>query len=191
MTIRDVTRLAVREEVLRQAWRLFAEQGFAATTIDQIAEAAGMSRRTFFRYFSNKDELLQAKLLQSVERLADALKARPADEAAWVAVRRALDVVVDSGEMFAADSRALQRMLCEEPAARANNEERRRYWNELFGPLIAARLAPGGDLHLRATALASAAFGCLDAAQEAWLHKPEASLSELLDAAMSAIEQLS
>ena len=47
LSLRDHARGAVRDEVMRQAWLLFSEQGFEATTVDQIAAAAGMSRRTF------------------------------------------------------------------------------------------------------------------------------------------------
>ncbi len=89
-TLRDHARGAVRDEVMRQAWPLFAEQGFEATTVDQIADAAGMSRRTFFRYFAGKDELVLERLVESGERIADALRGRPADEPVWPALRRGL-----------------------------------------------------------------------------------------------------
>src|SRR6266498_5125424 len=62
-SLRDRARDAIRDEVLTRAWLLFAEQGFAATTIEQVAEAAGMSFFTFFRYFRSKDELLSSRLL--------------------------------------------------------------------------------------------------------------------------------
>ena len=90
MTLRDRARSAIRDEVSKQAWTLFAEQGFEATTVDQIAEAAGMSRRTFFRYFAGKDELLLERLAEADAEIADRLRERPADEPAWPALRAAL-----------------------------------------------------------------------------------------------------
>ena len=94
MTLRDHARSAVRDEVSKKAWLLFARQGFEATTVDQIAEAAGMSRRTFFRYFAGKDELVLDRIVASGRLVADALRDRPADEAAWPALRAAFDQTV-------------------------------------------------------------------------------------------------
>src|SRR6478735_7506224 len=91
LSLRDHARGAVRDEVMRQAWLLFSEQGFEATTVDQIAAAAGMSRRTFFRYFAGKDELVLARLVESGENVAEALRGRPADEPVWKSLRRAFD----------------------------------------------------------------------------------------------------
>src|SRR4029077_8820150 len=86
LTLRDHARGAVREEVMRQAWLLFSAQGFEATTVDQIAAAAGMSRRTFFRYFAGKDELVLTRLVESGQSVVDALRLRPADEPVWVSL---------------------------------------------------------------------------------------------------------
>src|SRR5579863_602107 len=92
--LRQVTRRAVRAEAVRQAWNLFAEQGFDNTTIDQIVDAAGMSRRTFFRYFSGKDELVLERMVEAGEGVAGALAARPMDELVWRSLRCAFDEVV-------------------------------------------------------------------------------------------------
>jgi AcrR family transcriptional regulator len=68
---------------------LFAERGFERTTVDQIAAAAGISRRTFFRYFADKEELFFAedeRLLQVVE---DTLDGAPPGEPVLDLARRA------------------------------------------------------------------------------------------------------
>src|SRR5690349_7906847 len=100
LSYRDVARHAVRDEVVRAAWQLFSEQGFEATTVEQIAQAAGMSRRTFFRYFTGKDELILDKLLEVGDRVAEALAVRPPEESAWSALRAAFDVVVTAQDTF-------------------------------------------------------------------------------------------
>ncbi|MBO0841634.1 MAG: TetR family transcriptional regulator [Nocardioides sp.] len=185
-TLRDVTRQAVRDQVVNQAWQLFARHGFEGTTIDQIAEASGMSRRTFFRYFTGKDELIVEKLVEAGERVADALAERPAGEPAWAAVRAAFNAVVDAVEAHPEHSRKLRIMLRDEPVVRSSLEEWRRRWVDLLAPLIASRLgASAGDV--RVEAMAGSALACLDAAQVAWADHPGSDLGALLDAAMGAL----
>jgi AcrR family transcriptional regulator len=193
MTLRDHARSAVRDEVLRRAWELFADQGYEATTVDQVAEAAGMSRRTFFRYFTGKDELLLERILAAGDRISEALSNRPADEAAWPALRAAFDEVVLPQESAAERSRALQLMLRDEHAVRAAVLERRRRWLELLAPFVAQRLprrrsTRGPDT--RAVAVTASALACLEAAQDAWADHPGAKLATLLDEAMSAVATL-
>src|SRR3978361_1959054 len=97
-SLREHARHAVRGEGSRRAWGLFADHGFEATTVDQIAAAAGMSRRSFFRYFDGKDELLLDRMLESDDQVARALAARPPEEAAWPALRAALQELVARNE---------------------------------------------------------------------------------------------
>lgn len=188
--LREVARTAVRDEVLRHAWQLFAVQGFEATTVDQVAGAAGMSRRTFFRYFSGKDELIVAPMIDAGHRVAEALAARPAKERAWPALRAAFDTVVRIQDEKAEPSRTLQRLLRDEPGVRASLEERRRYWVSLLTPLVEPRLPSGPNLQLRAEAVASAAIACLDMTQEVWSDSGHQTLSALLDRAMGAVAPL-
>ena len=61
------------------ALRLFAEQGFDETTVDQIAAAAGVSRRTFFRYFDSKPAVLWSEFDREVDRPPAAFEALPDD----------------------------------------------------------------------------------------------------------------
>jgi len=189
-SLRDLTRRAVREEVLSKAWALFAQQGYEATTIDQVAEAAGMSRRTFFRYFSGKDELILERLIEAGERVATTLAARPADEPAWPAMRAAFEELVRSQEQNATVARALGQMLRDEAGARASVEERRHRWLPLLAPLVETRLPPGPSAATRATAVVGAALACLDAAGATWLEDDSTPLGALLDAAMSALTPL-
>src|ERR1700740_1510997 len=105
--LRDVTRHAVRDEVLRQAWQLFATQGFEATTVEQIADASGMSRRTFFRYFASKDELVVVTFVETGEKLGADLTERPAEETAWTALRATLGAHVRTHEANAENAQTL------------------------------------------------------------------------------------
>lgn len=88
-------RLALQES----ADRLFAARGFAATTVRDIAEEAGVTERTFFRYFTGKEDLIIDDALSWVHALAEMIRTRPGSEDPITAVRRAvLDLItkVDS-----------------------------------------------------------------------------------------------
>lgn len=191
LTLRDHARGAVRAEVMRQAWQLFAEHGYEATTIEQIAEASGMSRRTFFRYFTGKDELVLDRLVQSGAEIAAALEARPPEEPAWLALRRAFDVSVRDVETNGELSRRLYLMLQQEAALRATVEEWRRRWEELLSPPLARRLGRRPD-DVRAEAVVASALGCFEVARRAWASGPtrRGSLTRLLDHAMCAVAPL-
>jgi AcrR family transcriptional regulator len=184
-SLRDVARHAVRDEVVRSAWNLFVEQGFEATTVDQIAEAAGMSRRTFFRYFVGKDELILDKLLEVGDRVADALATRPPDQAAWPALRASFEVVVRAQDAHPEPSRRLALLLRDEHGTRGTMEERRRRWIETLGPLVAGRL--GDHSPTAGRAVAGAALACYDAATDAWIDSPQTPFATHLDTAMHAV----
>ena len=77
MTIRDQTRNAVRGILAQSATRLFAERGFDDTTLDDVAAAAGVSRRTLFNYFKNKEDLALSALDDQGELIARRLAEVP------------------------------------------------------------------------------------------------------------------
>lgn len=87
----------VAREIEEAAIRLFAERGYENVTAADIAEAIGVSRRTFFRYFASKDQVLQAHAMRLQARVVRALERRPADEAAAVALCNAFLDTADVG----------------------------------------------------------------------------------------------
>ncbi len=99
---REAHKQATRQALQQAADRLFAEQGYGATTVRDIAEAAGVTERTFFRYFTGKEELIIEDALGWLPVLLDRLRARPADEDVGTALRRA---VQDVGALLSASPR--------------------------------------------------------------------------------------
>jgi AcrR family transcriptional regulator len=79
-----------RREIAEQALSLFMQHGYDAVSVDAIADAAGVSLRTLYRYFASKDELVVPIVADSVGELIDRMAARPSDEALGVAVERAI-----------------------------------------------------------------------------------------------------
>lgn len=87
---REANKRATRQALQQAADRLFAEQGYAQTTVRDIAEAAGMTERTFFRYFGGKEELIIDDALAWLPLLKDHVRGRPAGEDAVTALRHAV-----------------------------------------------------------------------------------------------------
>jgi AcrR family transcriptional regulator len=87
---REANKQATRTALTEAAGRLFAEHGYEATTVAQIARAARVGERTFYRYFGSKEDLLAGHALAWIDRLGQAIRARPAGEGPYQAVAQAM-----------------------------------------------------------------------------------------------------
>lgn len=90
--LRDRKKIKTRDAIRREAMRLIEENGYANTTVEQIAEAAEVSPSTFFRYFPSKEMVLMANDLDLVT--IKALEQQPADMPSLQAFRRALEITM-------------------------------------------------------------------------------------------------
>ena len=88
--LRERKKAATRAALGEAAWSLCVEHGFDGVTVEQIARAAGVSLRTFFNYFSSKEEAVMAGDKQTAETFVREFAARPRDEPVLVALREAL-----------------------------------------------------------------------------------------------------
>jgi AcrR family transcriptional regulator len=91
---RDRKKSETRQALRDAAHRLFAEKGFSRTTIDDITEAANVSRRTFFRYYDSKDDLLRTDVSDMLPVLLAALRSRPPGEPPLAAILAALRALI-------------------------------------------------------------------------------------------------
>lgn len=154
------------ESVEEAALRLFSAQGFERTTIDQIAAAADISSRTFFRYFRGKEEVLFGYSGRVREALLEALWSGPADQPDHTVVRRAL---VTIGRLVEDDphTRARLELVSLTPAL----EERRQYlysqWAEQVAAVLGER-AGHAKPTLRQRILARVGMVVLELAEDDW-----------------------
>ncbi|GAA5025845.1 hypothetical protein BKI49_28085 [Streptomyces sp. Tue6028] len=88
--LRDRKKAATRRTLLQTAARMFAERGYQETTVKDIASAAGVTERTFFRYFPSKEDLVFAEVLDLVPLLRREIPRRPAGEPPLTAVLNGL-----------------------------------------------------------------------------------------------------
>lgn len=189
--LRSRTRRAVRAEITATAMRLFVERGFEATTVDQIAVAAGISRRSFFHYFATKEDVVLGDLVELGERVRAALESRPATEPAWDALRAAF-TMLRTPDSSPETELAVAEMYHLTPSLRARHLEKHLRWQELLAPDVERRLgATAGTIpDVRARAIIAAALACLDTAVDAWRESGgTADPEQLFDDAVAAVRR--
>lgn len=99
--LRERKKRRTRAELSWAAIRLVVEHGYDAVKVEEIAAAAGVSTRTFNNYFSSKGEAIAARHLDRSLQVAEDLRARPADEPIWTAIRAVvLDAFRPGPEVF-------------------------------------------------------------------------------------------
>jgi AcrR family transcriptional regulator len=187
---RAQARASVRAKIAHSVFTIFAERGFDETTASEAAEAAGISRASFFRYFSSKEEAVFAAQEAMGENIAAALVERPTAEDDWTALRRATDTAVQNYERSPTETLKRVRLARTTPALRAHELERQLQWRQMIGDVLADRRGyERGDV--RCEAVAGAAIAALDAAVSTWAERgEEADLIELIDAAFGAVHEL-
>ena len=161
--------LRTRNAIIQAALQAFAEQGFSATTIEDIADRADVASRTFFRYFPTKDAVLFHDSDGMLERVRSLLASRPATEQPPTSVLFACSAIADD---LAADTprmRLLARLAHEEPKLLGSQ---RIMMLQQFESAIVAALAErhgidGSDMGLRATT--AAMLSALGVAFECWI----------------------
>lgn len=159
----------MRAEIAAAALPLFVDNGFDAVTIEQIASAAGISRRSFFRYFDTKEDVLLGDATAQGEVIKGALAARPAEESAWDALRAAFYSL--RGPDYSPQTElALARMCHDTPSLHARHVEKQLRWQDLLAPEVAKRLGdvPDAVRDLHARAVIATSLACLDLAFHAW-----------------------
>jgi AcrR family transcriptional regulator len=179
-SLADRKQEVVRVALARAAEHLFLTRGFDETTVEQIAQAAGVSRRTFFRYFESKEDVLAAHAEQFGERFYEALAARPAGEPPLVAIRNALVPALEAGIRDPDVLRYTIRLLRETNSLRRVVMARRTRLEERVAALMVRRLgARAGDTAPMLLAFLTRAL--FDTAFNAWYDHETRDVEGLVD----------
>jgi len=176
-----------RRDLASVATRLFDEKGFASTTVEEIAEAARYSPRTFFRQFATKEDVVFFDFPTILRPLEQLLEDPP--PSAWEAV---CAIIIDNGARWETAGPELAqrrtRLFHEEPALYRRFLELASEWEAVICGVVAAERGadPATDTH--AQVLATSVMGACRAALKLWLEKPERSLRDHTADALRLVE---
>jgi AcrR family transcriptional regulator len=170
--LRERKKRQTREAIQTAALDLFIEQGFTATTVDEIAAAADVSPRTFFLHFASKQDVVLGLLPQKIEGLRLRLEQYPADA-------DPLEMLRDELRSLAASMETTQRIslytgLAEaEPALRARALEQLDAIEHVLAEAVGRRLGADPGTDLRTRLIASAATTAVHIALSVWHRRGE------------------
>ena len=171
-----------RSAVSRTALEMFAERGFEETTVDDIADALGVSRRTLFRYFASKNDMVWGDFDWVLGRLRRCLDATAADEPLHDALRRAAVESNRYEDDQLPELRIRMRLITGVAALQAHSALRYAEWREVIAEWVAKRLGcEPGDLVPQT--VAHAALGTSMAAFLVWVDDPSSDLVANLEQA--------
>jgi AcrR family transcriptional regulator len=171
----------------KAAISLFEEQGYDETTVAEIAEAAGLTKRTFFRYFSDKREVLFNGSNELTERWVKGIEAAPTDATAIAAVSAGLDEVAD---LFA-DRHPFASMRSRIIAANPELQERELIKLQSLAGAIAAALRERGVSPNAAILAAQAGVTVFHVAFARWVEQDDpAAFRRLMDESLEELRSV-
>ncbi|MFE2108304.1 TetR family transcriptional regulator [Kitasatospora sp. NPDC059463] len=174
-----------RDELAREALRLFILQGYDNTTVDQIADEVDVSQRTFFRYFASKEEVALSPITAIDEAFLAALEARPAHEFPLQAMRGSFHAVlqqVHSGELDGVDPTlhmAMMQLIERTPGLLAQHLRRTEDMEDRLVEVVARRegIDPEADPRPRVLVATFGAIGRV--ATRIWFRRAEGDLQSI------------
>ena len=168
------------------ALRLFSEQGFDQTTLEQIAAAAGVSRRTFFRYFGSKADVLWGEFDAEVETIAAALAAVPGGVPMMDAIRQAVVAANHYRAEDVPELRTRMNLIISVPALQSSAAVRYDAWERAISDFAALRTGQPAD-SLYPLAIGRATLAVCRSAYDRWAVRADADLTVYLDAAIASL----
>jgi TetR/AcrR family transcriptional regulator, regulator of mycofactocin system len=180
-----------RAEVSGIALALFAERGYEAVTVDDIVRAAGISKRTFFRYFESKEGVVLPFEDERLEQLRHALATRPHGEPVLTTIRHAALAIAaaeapDDSEHAEALTRL--RIVLDNPSVYAHSLAIYSHWEEIVRDLVADHLGVDPTTSVEARVIAGATIAATRTAAEVWVTTDgEADLLDLLAQAFDVL----
>lgn len=167
--LRERRKALTAAELEAAAYRLFGERGFDNVTVDDIAVEADVSRRTFFRYFASKEDVLLADHFVQLARLREAMASRPEDEPIVTALRNSVLSLTSDFEERKEKVVIRARLMRDTPSLQARSLVHQQLWENAMQEMVADRLGVDPVKDLRPGVVAAAALAAMRVAFTIWL----------------------
>ncbi len=188
--LRERKKERTRQELMRSALDQFAARGFDQVTVEDIAGACDVSPRTFFRYFSSKDDVLFAESDRSLVALLDALSHQPRDLPVLLALQQSVRALADNYEHQKIDVRLRHKIILATPALRTRVGERHQGWETAVIDQLHITGHTVGMSELDVRLVVAASLTGLRVAMSQWTSESEdADLTSLIDATFDRLRQ--
>jgi AcrR family transcriptional regulator len=188
--VRATKKLATRRALIAAAQRRFHRDGFERSTIDDICADAGVSRRTFFRYFDSKEALAFPHRDDRLQRFHALLDASFADGKPFDGLRRIATTFAREYSAKRVQLLQQQKMIDAVPDLAAREHEIDRDWEHALSAAFLPHLAAGPDAECRAQVLAGATIGVIRATMRYWFdHDGRPDLARLGLEAIDGLER--
>ncbi|RZT84244.1 TetR family transcriptional regulator [Pseudonocardia sediminis] len=189
--LRERKKQATRVALAEAALRLSVEHGTDTVTVEQIADAADVSVRTFFNYFSAKEEAIVAGDVDAAGRMVEAFRDRPAGEPLFTALRHALLEMVDDPDQR--DRITAQRGLSQSPSLLAHRIGAFVVRERALAEAVAERIGADPDRDVYPSLVAASAMAGLRVAVQRWpgSASPDATGPDLADLVGEVLDLLS
>ncbi len=190
---RERKKLELRKALIEAAYELFESKGFDETRIEDITDKVDVSSRTFFRYFSSKEDVVLDYQAVEHDEIVEALTARPAAEPALTALRHATVEVTRGCEegFYGVDGdrfKTLRTLIRSHPLICARSLEQAQQSKNALAAAVAERMNVDPRLDGRPMAVANVLEFASSVAYELWKEKKGIPYSDVLDEVFEMIE---
>jgi AcrR family transcriptional regulator len=168
-SLRDRQRAQIQADIRRAAFRLFVERGYDAVTTEEIATAAGISPRTFFRHVPTKEELLLAPVRHGGAAIVNLLEQRPVGESPDVALVSA--IITRTRSFDESDTEEWREALMMAPDLVDKLRFHTPADKQRATEIIADRMGTNPDTDIRPGLLVQLAFAAADFAFQQWVRQ--------------------
>jgi AcrR family transcriptional regulator len=165
---RDEKRKFVRDAIYAAAIEIFTERGFDETTVEEIAQAAGVSRRSFFRYFASKDDLLAQTAMSYGAALRNAIDACPRQFSALEVIEATVHAGVEHAAAPEARTREVVEIAIRSESARQAYQSRTSSIEDSLASAFAARTKKRSTAAAESRMLAGVTLAVMNATIAAW-----------------------
>lgn len=182
-------RQLVRDAIYDAAIALFSQNGFDETTVEQIAEASGISRRSFFRYFGSKDDLLAQSIVDSGQILCQTVASCPPNLSLIEVLRQAVGAGVSFSETQPR-TRQIIEIADRSPSARQAQYSRLLEQEDKLAAAFAARMKSASHHQLTPFLLAGLTWAVIKSASASWYQEEYEDVNIAVKSAFAVLTRL-